>query len=223
MDPVTTILKACEVGDIKRVKELIDSGVDVNCDGTGPTGIDLGYKFSPIEVASKNGKLDLVKYLVSKGADISSDGDYPVRIASLCGHIKIVKYLASKGANITVRNNEAIVNASIRGHIDIMKYLITVGATVPDDKTITEAFDEDYLYLIAADITALHDKTIEFARTHTQRKTIEYLADLVSTERCKYTLSLLLNKPRKIINNDILSILHRDKKKYPFYAKYKTK
>ena len=48
----------------------------------------------------KNGHLEIVKYLVSLGADIRSYNDYAVRWASRYGHLEVVKYLVSLEADI---------------------------------------------------------------------------------------------------------------------------
>jgi ankyrin repeat protein len=50
--------------------------------------------------ASENGHLDVVKYLVSQGADITADDNYAVRWASFYGHLEVVKYLVSQGAKL---------------------------------------------------------------------------------------------------------------------------
>jgi hypothetical protein len=42
----------------------------------------------------------VVKYLVSLGADIRSEDDYAVRWASKYGHLEMVRYLVSQGADI---------------------------------------------------------------------------------------------------------------------------
>ncbi|ADO18936.1 hypothetical protein [Acanthamoeba castellanii mimivirus] len=52
------------------------------------------FKFS-------NFYFEIVKYLVSQGADIRSVDDYAVRRASGNGHFEIVKYLISQGAVLT--------------------------------------------------------------------------------------------------------------------------
>ena len=51
-----------------------------------------------VRYASYNGHLDVVKYLVSQGADIRADNDEAVRWASFNGHLEVVKYLVSQGA-----------------------------------------------------------------------------------------------------------------------------
>ena len=47
-----------------------------------------------------HGKLKIVKYLVSQGANIRSYNDRAVRWASENGHLETVKYLVSQGAKL---------------------------------------------------------------------------------------------------------------------------
>lgn len=79
--------------------------------------------------ASKNGYLDIVKYLVSIGVEINFANHVPLRTAVKNGHLDVVKYLISVGADTTVTNffNQSLVEiASIKGHQDIVDYLNTL-------------------------------------------------------------------------------------------------
>ena len=64
-------------------------------------------------MASRNGHLEMVKYLVSLGADIQSKNDWAVRLASLKGHLEVVnKYIVSLGADIRSENDLSVRWAS---------------------------------------------------------------------------------------------------------------
>lgn len=79
--------------------------------------------------ASKNGHLDIVKYLVSNGVEINFANNTPLRSAVKNGHLDVVKYLISVGADATVTNflNQTLIEiASIKGHQDIVDYLNTL-------------------------------------------------------------------------------------------------
>jgi ankyrin repeat protein len=67
-------------------------------------------------LASEKGKLDIVEYLISNGANIEAKGQWifylihlygftSLMSASNNGHLDIVQYLVSKGANIEAKNN----------------------------------------------------------------------------------------------------------------------
>ena len=45
------------------------------------------------------------------------------RIASKYGHLEVVKYLVSNGANIHAQNDWALILASENGHLEVVKYL----------------------------------------------------------------------------------------------------
>jgi len=64
-------------------------------------GVNLHHENNyALKLASENGNLSVVKYLVENGADIHTADDYALRWASQCGHLPVVKYLLEKGANI---------------------------------------------------------------------------------------------------------------------------
>ena len=121
--------------------------------------------------ASKNGHLNVVKYLESKGADIRADDDYAIRWASHNGHLNVVKYLESKSANIRAENDEAIRRASLNGHLDVVKFLESKGADIraDNDCAIRWASFNDHLEVVkfleskGADIRAYDDYAINWA------------------------------------------------------------
>ena len=86
--------------------------------------------------ASFCGYLEIVKYLVSVGADIHTEYDKAVHNACVKGHLDIVKYLVSVGADIHILDGRALRAASLFGHLDIVKYLVSVGADAKNDIAI---------------------------------------------------------------------------------------
>ena len=84
-----------------------------------------------LRYASKNGYLDIVKYLVEKGADIHALWDFSLRHASENGHLNVVKYLVEKGANIHAEHDTPVTEAYQNGHIDVVNYLVSRGAPDP--------------------------------------------------------------------------------------------
>jgi len=75
-----------------------------------------------LKFASFKGRLEVVKYLVENGADVHIY-DYALRYASIKGHFEIVRYLVENGADIHVNNDEALKWASKYGHLEIVEYL----------------------------------------------------------------------------------------------------
>ncbi len=65
------------------------------------------FGWSPLQTATNKNQIEVVKYLLSKGADINYM--HPVayhtafHLAALNGHIELVKYLASQGADVNIK------------------------------------------------------------------------------------------------------------------------
>jgi ankyrin repeat protein len=72
--------------------------------------------------ACKGRHIGIVKYMVSKGANNWNDGLFG---ACYKGHMEIVKYMESKGANDW---NYGLLGSCKGGHVEIMKYMIEKGA-----------------------------------------------------------------------------------------------
>ena len=70
-----------------------------------------------------NGHLDIVKYLVERGANIRVDDDSSLRYASYNGHLDVVKYLVESGADVHVNGDEPLRIATDNGHTEVVNYL----------------------------------------------------------------------------------------------------
>ena len=51
---------------------------------------------------------------------ITPDDNWATRWASENGHLEVVKYLVSKGSDVTARNNYAVRWASHNGHLELV-------------------------------------------------------------------------------------------------------
>lgn len=76
-------------------------------------------------------KLDLMKYLVEKGADVNQaeffDSQTPLFVSSSKGHLELVKYLIANGADPGKRNlngEDCLWIAASSGRLEIVKFLI---------------------------------------------------------------------------------------------------
>ena len=67
---------------------------------------------TPLHVASGYGHLDLVRYLVSQGAQVErcdNDGDTPLIVASRKGHLDVVRYLKREQAQRKTASPEGMI------------------------------------------------------------------------------------------------------------------
>ena len=77
-------------------------------------------------IAVKHDVFDLVKCLVSAGADIHAQNDWAICLAAMYGHLDIVKYLVSVGADVQNYGEATIRWAVTFNHTPVIKYLMSV-------------------------------------------------------------------------------------------------
>ena len=90
------LYNAAEVGDLKRVMELVEQGVDKEEKG----GSD---DFTPLYIASENDHLEVVRYLVEQGTSIENVSG-PLKwtalmTASYYIRLEVARFLLEQGAN----------------------------------------------------------------------------------------------------------------------------
>ena len=86
--------EAARAGDTARITAALAQGADVNAKSR--------YDVTALIFASSNGRLDAVKLLVSRGADVNAqDSFYRARAADMAltnGHIDVAVFLVQNGA-----------------------------------------------------------------------------------------------------------------------------
>jgi len=91
--------KACEKGDIEIVQLLIDTPGVYHVDQF----MAVRRKISPVYQASYWGKLQVVSFLIKRGASINIAAEWrdtPLHIACHNGHLEVAKLLLKHGAEI---------------------------------------------------------------------------------------------------------------------------
>ncbi|WP_343682960.1 ankyrin repeat domain-containing protein [Acinetobacter baylyi] len=74
------------LGDVAQVEQLLAEGIDPNQTD------DEGY--TALQAAAENDHLEIVKLLLSKGANISSKGQYTaLELAEMAQNTQVVQYL----------------------------------------------------------------------------------------------------------------------------------
>ncbi|EAY00648.1 ankyrin repeat protein, putative [Trichomonas vaginalis G3] len=156
--------QACEKGNLKLVKSLIECG----CNKEFNNSITL----TPLMTASIKGQLEIVKYLCSIGANIDArnKSNYtPLIFAAGEGHLEVVKYLISVGANVEAKtyfDNTPLIEAIQKNHIEIVKYLITNGAKIGSSSLIV-ASKKGYLEIVRYLISVGADKEAIYSNNFT--------------------------------------------------------
>ena len=135
-EPKTPLFEAVAAGNIKALKQLIQSGVDVNstlADGT-----------TALMVAVEKGHDKIIAELIKSGANVNtrrSDTFSALLIACFLGQEKIVKTLAANGADVNgqyiipseagvVGNNTGLTIAAHQHKLSVCELLLTLGANI---------------------------------------------------------------------------------------------
>lgn len=104
-----------------------------------------------LNVAAKEGNLELIKLLDSEGVDLHHEDEFAFKIACSEGHLHIVEYLASKGTNIHVENDRGLYLAFLKGDIPLVQFLIEKGLSfqqIKDRELMVQAVHMNHLELV---------------------------------------------------------------------------
>ncbi len=116
-------------GDLREVEHLLQSGTPVNA-------IRWHGEQSPVHEAAAAGKTDILRLLVSAGADVEVVDDRrrtPLHVAARLGHRKCVLALIEAGAQLDAQDQDGqtpLVGAIDRERDSIARALIAAGADV---------------------------------------------------------------------------------------------
>jgi ankyrin repeat protein len=128
-DGVPLLFVACQNGNLKIVKILIEHGADVNKS-------EKSSDSTSILTAAQHGYLKIVELLIEHGADVNKVNSYgatPLILASDRGHIEMVKVLLKAGAQVNLagsRNRTSLFFAIEQANQELIELLIDKGANV---------------------------------------------------------------------------------------------
>ena len=156
----------CE-GDLNSVELCLKNGVRVNANDKDGR--------SPLYIAAKLGRFEIVKFLLQEGADIhakSKSGQSVLYIGAYSGNVEIVKLFHQKGVDINAKDKKGwspLHCAAYHGHLDIVKYFFENGAwlNAKDNKGWSPL---DYAISYCKDDTAKYLKTASEKQEALKRK-----------------------------------------------------
>jgi len=126
-DVSTLPLAAC-VGNLARVKSLVEQGADPNAKDE--------FGWTPLYWAASTGQEEVAAYLIGKGADVdakTNDERTPLHQAAQAGAAHLVEVLISKGVDVKARDksgNTPLHGAAEAGRREVAELLIAKGADI---------------------------------------------------------------------------------------------
>jgi ankyrin repeat protein len=131
------LVMSCFSGLEFMVSQILQSGVNVNCNYTGNT---------PLSTAADYGYKEICELLIAHGADVNATnlyGESPLTLIASKGHFEICELLIQNGANINALNHRGIPALSVaaeKGNNEICELLLTHGLLTHGLDNIQNAF-----------------------------------------------------------------------------------
>ena len=130
--------EAVMLGDVDLARRLLDA--DPAIDVSGDAGLSYSYPF--LMVAASFGRLDMVRFLLDRGADVHGTDD-DVHYTALCvaasaGYVDIAALLLDRGADpdhASAYGFTPMAYAAEQGHADVVRLLLERGVR----RTLTDA------------------------------------------------------------------------------------
>lgn len=125
-DPVAFTV-SMELGDVRQAEQWLDAGMPPDFMGNR-----IG---SGLMIGAWEGKLDLMRLFLSRGADIdklNANGESAIALAAWRGNLEAVKWLLERGARINAPDRQwsALHYAVFAGHAEIADFLMERGADI---------------------------------------------------------------------------------------------
>jgi ankyrin repeat protein len=125
---MNNLQKACRSGDFKKVKKLLEEGVDPNCEEALHDACYYGYlkivklllgrmrkpySEQSIRWAAYGGRPRVVKFLFDSGVDFSNDGGASLHLAASYDYVEVAKILLEHGADPFSNDDEEDKNETL--------------------------------------------------------------------------------------------------------------
>ncbi|KAL2839814.1 hypothetical protein BJY01DRAFT_250296 [Aspergillus pseudoustus] len=125
---------ACAAGRAEAAKLLLQYGADVHYGG------DISVRgTTPLHIAAKNGRVDMIDLLIAHGADIlgrtAPGGAMPIHLAAAAGFTGCVQYLLDRGGDglLEARDEQGqtpVIVAARQGNLSVIGVLLDKGASL---------------------------------------------------------------------------------------------
>mmetsp|Transcript_24393 Transcript_24393/g.33603 ORF Transcript_24393/g.33603 Transcript_24393/m.33603 type:complete len:193 (+) Transcript_24393:116-694(+) len=136
------LLKAAETGNVEEMTRLLDKPPRVDAKGVKVPVPSANIQCkdedgrSPLHMAAREGKLEGVKYLIQKGAQLDALNDLgwtALHSSSFFGHLDVVAELLAANAPLELQTNKGMTPlhwAAHWGHTKIINVLLDKGASL---------------------------------------------------------------------------------------------
>lgn len=141
----TGLTRAVKEGNISAIQKLLDEGANINESAINNFAATVGGP--PLSHAAAYCRVEAVKYLLHKGADVNITmtgygGRRPLHYAANVGCTEAIRLLLEAGADVNLRANDnagsALAIAAGNGNIKTVKYLLEMGADLDDALMVLE-------------------------------------------------------------------------------------
>lgn len=115
---------ACQLGHKEIAEKCLEAKSDININEK----IDGN---TALEIASQEGHLEVVRWLIKNGANPKNENTSPLILAAEGGHFDVVKLLIDSGVEVSLKTGHettAIYCAVKNGHTEVVKFLLDKGA-----------------------------------------------------------------------------------------------
>lgn len=114
---------SCYTGKFDLIKFFIQIGLKIN-----------GYDNQPLRMAVKgNCNIEIIQYLVCRGADVSCCANDPIRNAARRGNLTMLKYFLANGAGLDSNNWEVFRWGKLSENKETIDYLNSLQKGIKDE------------------------------------------------------------------------------------------